>query len=132
MKYKPGDRVRVFGSFAPKEGGGVRWLDGDKGTVKEVSCYGSLTIKLDVPFAEPYLKEPGVVDEVHPKQVRRLRPAKPRRRLWVPNPNCVFWKSRPGAPALKFKNAKELYSYLLVDPEDPEAFTEFVEVRRKK
>ncbi len=73
---KIGTRVHVYGSFAPAEGGSVRYLDGDLGTVIKEDRGAGLEVDLDVPFYAPFTHHPQRIDGVHPKQLRRFKKVK--------------------------------------------------------
>lgn len=70
--FQVGDRVAVYGSFSPKHGGSVRYLDGDRGTLLSSDNGAGFEVRLDVPFRDINLMDPDVIDSVHPKQCRRL------------------------------------------------------------
>lgn len=76
MKFLKGQRVAVYGWLSPKEGGIVKLLNGACGTIIRHTNKNGLEVLLDIPFDELFLSGPGVVDHVHPKQVRRLHSRK--------------------------------------------------------
>jgi hypothetical protein len=83
MKFKVGDRVRVYGAVAPKDGGSVKYAEGEKGRIVFIEPNGSMELFMDLSFTDVYLLNPNSLNEIHPRQCRLLKPKAKPKSVWI-------------------------------------------------
>lgn len=126
--FKIGDRVSVYGFFAPHVGGTPVMLNGARGRVLHDQAERGLVVFLDEALEEHHVSEQDrrTIDCVHPKQCRRL--VKKRTLLKIAEEIAAAY--RQYKEQLPY-SVNELHAGMCLETLTRE-LTEFVEVRRKK